>query len=114
MLLPRGGSSPGSQETGPIQSSNWQHIQRHCELAQTYPACMLCTAIRFHGLVPVLVLLVRMTLLHPSLHLNSDRTTYVGQVMAGEIGREPNADFATRKGELAMLFYSIGPFFYPS
>ncbi|KIY74095.1 MFS general substrate transporter [Cylindrobasidium torrendii FP15055 ss-10] len=34
-------------------------------------------------------------------------TTYVGQVMAHEMGREPDADFATRKGELAMLFYSV-------
>ncbi|KAF8917872.1 MFS general substrate transporter [Mucidula mucida] len=34
-------------------------------------------------------------------------TTYVGQVMAREIGGEPDPDFATRKGELAMLFYSI-------
>lgn len=34
-------------------------------------------------------------------------TTYVGQVMAKEIGKEPDAEFATRMGERAMLFYSI-------
>ncbi|KAF8974437.1 hypothetical protein BDZ97DRAFT_1646725 [Flammula alnicola] len=34
-------------------------------------------------------------------------TTYVGQVMAYEEGKEPDADFATRRGELAMLIYSI-------
>ncbi|XP_006460230.1 hypothetical protein AGABI2DRAFT_117192 [Agaricus bisporus var. bisporus H97] len=34
-------------------------------------------------------------------------TTYVGQVMAQQIGREPDHDLATRKGELAMLIYSV-------
>ncbi|KAF7301801.1 ANK-REP-REGION domain-containing protein [Mycena indigotica] len=34
-------------------------------------------------------------------------TTYVGQVMAEEIGREPDPELATRKGEFAMLIYSI-------
>ncbi|KAJ7765006.1 hypothetical protein DFH07DRAFT_370837 [Mycena maculata] len=34
-------------------------------------------------------------------------TTYVGQIMAQEEGKEPDADLATRKGELAMLLYSI-------
>jgi len=34
-------------------------------------------------------------------------TTYVGQVMALELDREPDADFATRTGEFAMLLYSI-------
>ncbi|KAJ7638969.1 major facilitator superfamily domain-containing protein [Roridomyces roridus] len=34
-------------------------------------------------------------------------TTYVGQVMAQQLGEEPNADLATRKGEFAMLLYSI-------
>ncbi|KAJ7228529.1 hypothetical protein GGX14DRAFT_530297 [Mycena pura] len=34
-------------------------------------------------------------------------TTYVGQVMAEEIGKEPNAEFATRQGYRAMLIYSI-------
>ena len=35
-------------------------------------------------------------------------TTYVGQVMAYELGREPDHDIATRTGEFAMLIYSIG------
>ncbi|KAG6854846.1 hypothetical protein C0991_012036 [Blastosporella zonata] len=34
-------------------------------------------------------------------------TTYMGQVMAYELGREPDADYATRTGEFAMLLYSI-------
>jgi len=34
-------------------------------------------------------------------------TTYMGQVMAQELGEEPDADFATRTGERAMLLYSI-------
>ncbi|TFK29392.1 MFS general substrate transporter [Coprinopsis marcescibilis] len=34
-------------------------------------------------------------------------TTYVGQVMALEIGREPDHEYATRQGEFAMLIYSI-------
>lgn len=34
-------------------------------------------------------------------------TTYVGQVMAHEIGKEPDAEYATRMGERALLFYSI-------
>ncbi|KAJ7129532.1 hypothetical protein C8R44DRAFT_777013 [Mycena epipterygia] len=34
-------------------------------------------------------------------------TTYVGQVMAHELGEEPDADLATRKGEFALLLYSI-------
>ncbi|KAJ3882936.1 hypothetical protein F5051DRAFT_318700 [Lentinula edodes] len=34
-------------------------------------------------------------------------TTYVGQVMALELGREPDPDLATRTGEFAMLLYSI-------
>jgi hypothetical protein len=36
------------------------------------------------------------------------RTTYVGQVMAQELGQEPDHDLATRRGELAMLIYSVG------
>jgi hypothetical protein len=36
------------------------------------------------------------------------RTTYVGQVMAYEHNEEPDATFATRQGEFAMLIYSIG------
>jgi solute carrier family 45 protein 1/2/4 len=36
------------------------------------------------------------------------RTTYVGQVMAYEHNMEPDKDLATRKGELAMLIFSIG------
>ncbi|KNZ81557.1 General alpha-glucoside permease [Termitomyces sp. J132] len=34
-------------------------------------------------------------------------TTYMGQVMAYELNREPDADYATRVGEFAMLLYSI-------
>jgi len=34
-------------------------------------------------------------------------TTYVGQVMAYELQKEPNAETATRTGEFAMLLYSI-------
>lgn len=34
-------------------------------------------------------------------------TTYVGQVMAYEIGKEPDNDLATRTGEFALLIYSI-------
>ncbi|KAJ7179008.1 MFS general substrate transporter [Mycena filopes] len=34
-------------------------------------------------------------------------TTYMGQVMAHEIGAEPDPELATRTGELAMLIYSI-------
>ncbi|KAF5364199.1 hypothetical protein D9756_000488 [Leucocoprinus leucothites] len=34
-------------------------------------------------------------------------TTYVGQVMAYEMDREPDAEIATRKGEFAMLIYSV-------
>lgn len=34
-------------------------------------------------------------------------TTYVGQIMAFELGKEPDHDFAIRSGEFAMLIYSI-------
>ncbi|CDO71304.1 hypothetical protein BN946_scf184908.g61 [Trametes cinnabarina] len=34
-------------------------------------------------------------------------TTYIGQVMAYELGREPDHDLATRTGAFAMLLYSI-------
>ncbi|KAF9534195.1 MFS general substrate transporter [Crepidotus variabilis] len=34
-------------------------------------------------------------------------TTYVGQIMAFEIGREPDPDVATRTGAFAMLIYSV-------
>ncbi|THH32903.1 hypothetical protein EUX98_g1246 [Antrodiella citrinella] len=34
-------------------------------------------------------------------------TTYIGQVMAYEIQRDPDHDTATRMGELAMLIYSV-------
>ncbi|KIP07007.1 hypothetical protein PHLGIDRAFT_13479 [Phlebiopsis gigantea 11061_1 CR5-6] len=34
-------------------------------------------------------------------------TTYVGQVMAQELGREPDNDIATRTGEFAMAIYSV-------
>ncbi|KAF7288297.1 ANK-REP-REGION domain-containing protein [Mycena chlorophos] len=34
-------------------------------------------------------------------------TTYMGQVMAEELNAEPDPELATRKGELAMLIYSI-------
>ena len=35
-------------------------------------------------------------------------TTYVAQVMADELGREPDLDKATRAGSLALLIYSFG------
>lgn len=35
-------------------------------------------------------------------------TTYIGQVMAYENQKEPEHDKATRKGELALLLFSIG------
>ena len=35
-------------------------------------------------------------------------TTYVGQVMAQETGKEPDAELATRMGNLALLWYSTG------
>ena len=38
------------------------------------------------------------------------RTTYMGQVMAYELGREPDPELATRTGEFAMLMYSIGTY----
>ncbi|KAH6915329.1 major facilitator superfamily domain-containing protein [Coprinopsis sp. MPI-PUGE-AT-0042] len=34
-------------------------------------------------------------------------TTYMGQVMAHELGKEPNHEYAIRRGELALLIYSI-------
>ncbi|KZT26861.1 MFS general substrate transporter [Neolentinus lepideus HHB14362 ss-1] len=34
-------------------------------------------------------------------------TTYVGQVMAYELGKDPDKDYATRMGEFAMLLYSL-------
>ena len=37
-------------------------------------------------------------------------TTYMGQIMAYELDREPDPELATRTGELAMLIYSIGWF----
>ena len=62
--------------------------------------------------VPFLVLLVSHTRI---IRVRTDplvcRTTYVGQVMALELDREPDADFATRTGEFAMLLYSIGTVF---
>jgi hypothetical protein len=39
-------------------------------------------------------------------------TTYMGQVMAHELGEEPDRDIATRTGEFAMLIYSIGMFLW--
>lgn len=42
------------------------------------------------------------------LFLNPGRTTYMGQIMAYEMGTEPDPDVATRTGEFAMLIYSIG------
>lgn len=44
--------------------------------------------------------------------LNIRRTTYVGQVMAAELGAEPDIDYATRMGEFAMTIYSIGTSLY--
>jgi solute carrier family 45 protein 1/2/4 len=41
-------------------------------------------------------------------------TTYMGQIMAYELGEEPDSEFATRRGELAMLLYSIGELLVPN
>ena len=38
-------------------------------------------------------------------------TTWVAEVMATEIGRDPNVDDATRAGSLALLIYSSGKLF---
>lgn len=35
-------------------------------------------------------------------------TTWVGEVMATELGHEPDTDEATRAGSLALLIYSCG------
>lgn len=35
-------------------------------------------------------------------------TTYVAEVMANELGHEPDTDKATRAGSLALLIYSFG------
>jgi hypothetical protein len=43
---------------------------------------------------------------HPSLR----RTTYMGQIMAYELKKEPHPELATRTGEFAMLIYSVGLF----
>ncbi|KAL0949413.1 hypothetical protein HGRIS_009474 [Hohenbuehelia grisea] len=34
-------------------------------------------------------------------------TTYIGQIMAYELNKEPNSEVATRKGEFALLLFSI-------
>ena len=44
--------------------------------------------------------------------ITSRSTTYVGQVMAYQNGEEPDATIAVRKGEFAMLIYSIGQLFF--
>jgi solute carrier family 45 protein 1/2/4 len=36
------------------------------------------------------------------------RTTWIGEIMARERGIDPPVEEATRAGDLAMLFYSIG------
>ena len=43
-----------------------------------------------------------------SIHFTS--TTYVGQVMAAELGHEPDNDVATRTGEFAMAIYSVSKY----
>jgi hypothetical protein len=72
---------------------------------------MLCAALCLHGLVRafssikahtvLLILEIRFPFLFYS-------TTYMGQVMAKELGKEPNHEYAIRRGELALLIYSIG------
>jgi len=56
--------------------------------------------------------------LHDSAHriflISQYSTTYVGQVMAKESGKEPDAEIATRMGDLALLWYSIGAFIVQS
>ena len=39
------------------------------------------------------------------------RTTWIGEIMARERGIDPPVEEATRAGDLAMLFYSIGVYF---
>lgn len=77
---------------------------------------MLCATLCFHGLV--LHLSGCATMCH---HLTRPphrfpflfySTTYVGQVMAYQLGKEPDIEIATRTGEFAMLLYSIGMFLY--
>lgn len=38
------------------------------------------------------------------------RTTYVGQVLAKQTGKEPDGEEATRMGDLALLWFSLGIF----
>lgn len=47
-------------------------------------------------------------------HRSICRTTYMGQIMAYELKKEPPPELATRTGEFAMLIYSVGLFvFWP-
>lgn len=40
-------------------------------------------------------------------------TTYVAEVMANELGHEPDIDKATRAGSFALLIYSTGKSSWP-
>jgi solute carrier family 45 protein 1/2/4 len=40
-------------------------------------------------------------------------TTYIGQVMAAQIGHEPDPEYATRRGDLALLLNSLSKSFHP-
>lgn len=113
LLLSRRGRTTRRQEGKQIPRSLGQHLHGDCEPSKAHPTRLLRSAIRIYGLVPFLILRASIVLIVRNLGLNIIyRTTYVGQVMAREIGGEPDPDFATRKGELAMLFYSIGWYFY--
>lgn len=71
---------------------------------------MLCAILCFYGMVPILILCVS----HAALFVIkrwlklSLRTTYIGQVLANETGKEPDSESATRMGDLALLLFSIG------
>ncbi len=62
-------------------------------------------------MVPIPLLFVRLLLRQDLLQIQVlYSTTYIGQVLAHEIGKEPDRDVAAQRGELAMLLYSVGAF----
>ena len=70
---------------------------------------MLCASVRVYGMVPLPVLFVRrLSVIVSAVLMQVASTTYIGQVMAYELGREPDHDIATRTGAFAMLIYSLG------
>lgn len=70
---------------------------------------VICLFLTFRFEVPLLVLCVRCRVVR-SCSTNVCkviRTTYIGQVMARQTGKEPDVDDATRTGNFAFLMYSI-------